>query len=75
MVNMQACLPPSTEVSKIQLPEYLSVMDRVDNKAKMVELEMSRENAKEIARHQHYCDRCSALQMQIKELEVKNIQI
>ena len=77
-VEMQPCLPPSSEVSKINLPKYLNVIDRVDIKAKMVELEMSRESAKEIARH--YRDRCSKLQikkLQIKnkQLEVKNLQI
>ena len=48
---MQPCLPPSSEVSKLQLPNYLNVIHKVDIKAKMVELEMSRENAKEIARY------------------------
>ena len=69
---MQPCLPPSSEVSRIQLPKYLNVIDRVDIKAKMVELEMSRENAKEIARH--YRDRCSELQIKNKQLEAKNLQ-
>lgn len=72
-VDMQPCLPPTNEVSSIQLPEYLSLTDRVDIKAKMVELEMSRENAKEMARY--YRDRCSELQIKNKKLEAKNMQI
>ena len=39
----------------------------------MVELEMSRENAKEMARY--YRDKCSELQIKNKKLEAKNMQI
>lgn len=48
-------------------------MDRVNIKAKMLELEASRENAKEIACH--YWDRCSELKIQLQEQQAKTLQI
>lgn len=72
-IDAQPCFPPSYTVSKIQLPNYLDNIDKIDIKAKMTELEMSRESAKEIARH--YRDRCSELQIKVKKLESKNLTI
>ena len=62
-IDLAPSFSPCRELSTVQLPSYLNVMDRVNIKAKMLELEAACENAKEIAGH--YRDRCSELKIQL----------
>ena len=72
-IDLEPSFPLCREVSTVQLPSYLNVMDRVNIKAKMLELEAARENAKEIAGH--YRDRCSELKIQLQEQQARTLQI
>jgi len=72
-VDTQPCFPPADDVSEVQLPSYLQVMDKIDIKGKMFKLQSSRERAKEIARH--YRDLCGNLQIRIKDMEAKILSL
>ena len=72
-VDLEPSFPPCHELSTVQLPSYLHVMDRVSIKAKMLELKAACENAKEIA--SHYRDRCSELKIQLQEQQAKTLHV
>ena len=72
-VDTQPRFPPCSEVAEIQILHYIDVADRISIKAKMYELEASREQAKEVACY--YRDRLYESKVMIKELETKNSEI
>ena len=72
-VDSQPCFPPKSEISKLQLPNYIHLHDRISLKATMYDLESSREQAKEVACY--YRDRFYESKIKIKELEARNAQI
>jgi len=69
-VDPQPCFSPRSEVSQIKLPIYIDVHDRIALKAKMLELESSREQAKEVACY--YRDRFYESKIKIEELKLRN---
>jgi len=69
-VDPQPCFPPRHEVSQIKLPSYIDVHDHIAIKAKLHELEFSREQAKEVACY--YRDRFYESKIKIKEVKSKN---
>lgn len=74
-VDMQPCIPvvANDQLQSIELPDYLTPVDRIFIKSKMVELYQKEEKIKEMARH--YRDRCEQLQVETLKLKAEKLQL
>ena len=67
-VDSEPCIPPS-KTFKVEVPNYVSPVDRTYIKSQLTQLKLVEERAKETARY--YRDRCANLKTKILHLELE----
>lgn len=70
-IDSEPCIPPGSDT--IELPDYVTGIDRVYLKSKVIELQQNEKRAKETARF--YRDRCCELKAKILETQQEQVKL